>query len=102
MNRWRDASLFDLIGSRLAGRCAVKRDFDDKRGQFLLLAAFEREADARELAQSIGAVPATRYEGYASQHGLKCGSKFLKTLADAIKKGKAAKRPEAKAAEKAP
>jgi hypothetical protein len=45
VNRWRDEGFFDLIGAqRPAGRYSVKRDFDEKRGQYLVLAAFERRA----------------------------------------------------------
>ena len=62
VNRWRDEGFFDLIGvQQPAGRYAVKRDFDEKRGQYLLLAAFERESDARDLADAAGAETTKRY-----------------------------------------
>jgi hypothetical protein len=93
VNRWRDEGFFDLIGTqRPAGRYSVKRDLDEKRGQYLLLAAFGQESDARELAQAIGAETIRRYPGYASQRGVKYGSKFQKTLRAAIKRGKTGKR----------
>jgi hypothetical protein len=90
VNRWRDEGFFDLIGSP-AGRYSVKRDLDEKRGQYLLLAAFGQESDARELAEAIGAETIGRYPGYASQRGVKYGSKFQKTLKAAIKRGKTGK-----------
>jgi hypothetical protein len=72
VNRWRDEGFFDLIDAqRPAGRYSVKRDFDEKRGQYLVLAAFEREGDARKLAEAIGAETVARYRGYASQRGFK-------------------------------
>jgi hypothetical protein len=81
VNRWRDEAFFDLISAqRPAGRYSVKRDFDEKRGQYLVLAAFRYESDARELAEAIGAGPIARYPGYASQRGVKYNSKFGKTL----------------------
>ena len=79
VNRSRDEGFFDLIGTqRPAGRYSVKRDFDEKRGQYLLLAAFERESDAREFADAVGAETVVRYRGYTSQRGFKYRSKSAK------------------------
>ena len=90
VNRWRDEAFFDLIGVRRPdGRYSVKRDFDEKRGQYLLVAAFEQESDARDLAEATGAEVIARYPGYASQRGFKFGSKFGKTLKAAIKRERA-------------
>ena len=95
MNRWRDDGFFDLIDSRpCAGRFSVKRDFDEKRGQYLLLAAFERESDASALADSIGAETVARYSGYASQRGFKYSAKFDKALTAAKKRQKPGKKLE--------
>jgi hypothetical protein len=81
VNRWRDDGFFELIGAqRPAGRCSAKRDFDEKRGQYLLLAVFERESDARNFADAVGAETIARYPSYASQRGLKCNSKFAMRL----------------------
>jgi hypothetical protein len=77
VNRWRDERFFDLIGTQhLAGRYSVKRDFDENRGQYLVLAAFEEVRDARELAEAVGAGTIARYPGYASQRGFKYGCRF--------------------------
>lgn len=57
-----------------------------------MLAAFDQERDARELAEAIGGETIVRYPGYASQRGFKYGSKFGKTLKAAIKRKKTGKR----------
>jgi hypothetical protein len=86
VNRWRDEGFFDLVGAqRPVGRYSVKRDFDEKRGQYLLLATFEKGSDARKLAEAIGAETVARYRGYASQRGFKYHSKFAKNLKAALK-----------------
>jgi hypothetical protein len=103
VNRWRDEAFFDLIGrQRPAGRYSVKRDLDEKRGQYLLLAAFGQESDAREFAETIGAETIARYPGYASQRGFKYGSKFGKTLKAAMQRGKLGKRVQVSPGKKSP
>jgi len=84
VNRWRDEGFFDLVGiRRLAGHYSVKRDFDARRGKYLLLAAFEQENDARELAKAIGAETSERHTGYASQRYFKYSSKLRLALKSA-------------------
>jgi hypothetical protein len=56
------------------------------------ISCWRRSGDARELAEAIGAETIGRYPGYASQRGVKYGSKFQKTLKAAIKRGKTGKR----------
>ena len=103
VNRWRDEAFFDLIGTqRPAGRYSVKRDLDEKRGQYLLLAAFGQESDAREFAEAIGAETIARYPGYASQRGFKYGNKFGKTLKAAMQRGKLGKRVQVDPGKKFP
>jgi hypothetical protein len=89
-----------LLDCRHGLSYSVKRDLDEKRGQYLLLAAFGQESDARELAQAIGAETIRRYPGYASQRGVKYGSKFQKTLRAAVKRGKTGKRLQEEPANK--
>jgi len=86
VNRWRDEGFFDLIDARQpVGRYAVKRDFDEKRSQYLVLAAFEHESDARDLTDAADTETTRRYPGYASQREFKYGGKFGAPLKAASK-----------------
>lgn len=94
VNRWRDESFFDLVAAcDPAGHYAFRRDLDEARGQFLVLAVFENERAALEVAEAIGAEAQTRYPGYASQFGFKYGGKLTRTLRAALTSRKSGGRP---------
>ena len=56
--RWRDNEFLQLIETqRPSGRFAFKRDFDQERARYLVLVAFENEAErnrALEVSRALG------------------------------------------------
>lgn len=88
---WRDDAFFELVDAqRPFGKYSSKRDIDPDRGRYLVLAAFEREQDARKLARLLDARTIKKYPGYASQSGFKYGGKLAKSLTDIMKSKKVA------------
>jgi hypothetical protein len=69
VTRWRQKGMRRLVHAlQPSGHFTFKRDFDAQHARYLVLVAFEREADAKALAEAIGAEPVTEHPGFASQH----------------------------------
>jgi hypothetical protein len=70
VTRWRQKGIRRLVHAlQPSGRFTFKRDFDAQDARYLILVAFEREADAKALADAVGAEPVADHAGFASQHG---------------------------------
>ena len=94
--RWRDNALLQLIETQgPSGRFAFKRDFDQERARYLVLVAFENEADAIELSEILGAEKADEDSRYASKREFDFDSVFTRKLTAVLKRRKS-RRPSRK------
>jgi hypothetical protein len=69
VTRWRQKGIRRLVHAlQPSGRFTFRRDFDAEHARYLVLVAFEHGADAKALAEAIGAEPIAQHPGFASQH----------------------------------
>src|SRR5262245_57689669 len=87
--RWRNDTLLQWVAAqRLSGEYSFKRDYDTKGERYVILVAFEKKADAQELARTFGADEVTRYPGFASQRAFRIRSDLLEKLSVALSSGR--------------
>jgi hypothetical protein len=86
---WRHNNLLQWIAAqRLFGEYSCKRDYEPKRGRYVILLVFEKKADAQKLAVALKAKEVSNYPGFASQREFRVGSDLLEKLSAALNRTK--------------
>jgi hypothetical protein len=85
--RWRQKGIRRLLHAlQPSGRFTFRRDFDAEHARYLVLVAFEREADADALAEVVGATPVADPSGFASERGFAIDEATSRKVRAALKR----------------